>query len=162
MSETVHGLDDDRNGRPLVGALLRAPFMSARGEVVRSLHAAGFTDLLPAHLAVFQHPGPQGRSPGEIARAANASKQAVNNLLSGLERAGYLVRRVNPGNRRERTIELTDRGRDAIRTMRAAVAQVELRWQQELGRSDYDQLRSTLERLNSLLSDPDAATEPAH
>lgn len=153
MSTTVHGLDDDRNGRPLVGALLRGPFMAARGEIVQSLHAAGFTDLLPAHLAVFQHPGPHGRSPGEIARAANASKQAVNNLLSGLERAGYVVRRVNPDNRRERTVELTDRGRQAIRAMRAAVAQIEQRWEQELGRPDYEHLRSTLERLNGLLSE---------
>ncbi|HWU23798.1 MAG TPA: MarR family transcriptional regulator, partial [Nocardioides sp.] len=90
MSKTVHGVD--HADKPLIGALLRRPFMATRGHVVEELRAAGFADLQPAHLAVFQHPGPDGRSPGDLARGARASKQAMNNLLAQLERAGYLAR----------------------------------------------------------------------
>ena len=153
MDSKVHGIDHEHNGsaRPLVGALLRRPFMAVRARVVERLHEAGFTDLQPAHLAVFQHPGPQGRSPGDIARGAQASKQATNNLLAQLERTGYLHRKVKPGNRRERTVELTHRGHAAIRAIRASVDEVELRWRTELGAADYEALRSLLERLNQLL-----------
>lgn len=153
MGGTVHGIDHAHNasGPPLVGALLRRPFMAARAQIVDHLHAAGFADLLPAHLAVLQYPGPHGRSPGEIARAANASKQAINNLLAQLERAGYLSRLVNPDNRRERTVELTSRGHAAIAAIRVAVQQIEQHWQSELGSAAYERLRALLERLNQLV-----------
>jgi DNA-binding MarR family transcriptional regulator len=156
MARTVHRVDYERNaaGPPLVGALLRRPFMAARARIVQELHAAGFLDLTPAHLAVFQYPGPHGRSPGELARAAGASKQAMNNLLAQLERAGYLVRSVNPDNRRERTLELTARGDTVVTTIRAAVSGIERRWRADLGDRDYEQLRALLERLN-LVSDVD-------
>jgi len=154
MPRKVHGVDQARKTStpPLIGALLRRPFLSARADIVDQLHEAGFTDLLPAHLVVFQHPGPHGRSPGEIARDANASKQAITNLLAQLERAGYLSRLVNPDNRRERTIELTERGHAAVTTIRAAVTQIEKRWKSALGATDYDQLRSLLEHLNAAIT----------
>jgi DNA-binding MarR family transcriptional regulator len=150
MARKVHRVDHERNpeGAPLVGALLRRPFMAARAQIVRDLHAAGFVDLTAAHLAVFQYPGPHGRSPGELARAAGASKQAMNNLLAQLERAGYLVRTVNPDNRRERTLELTARGHTVVTTIRTAVTGIERRWRADLGDRDYQQLRALLERLD--------------
>jgi DNA-binding MarR family transcriptional regulator len=152
MVETVHAVDYERNASepPLIGALLRRPFLNARAHISKQLHAAGFTDLQPAHLAVFQHPGPHGRSPGDIARGAQASKQAMNNLLAQLEHAGYLHRRIKPENRRERTVELTARGRDAVRAIRTAVENLEQRWRADLGAEHYDQLRALLERLNRI------------
>jgi DNA-binding MarR family transcriptional regulator len=136
-----------------VGALLRRPFLSARARIVDELRAAGFEELQAAHLAVFQYPGPEGRSPGDLARGANASKQAMNNLLAQLEKAGYLVREVNPANRRERTIGLTDRGRAAIATIRAAVDGIEEGWRADLGPGRYEKLRTLLEQLNGVLDE---------
>ena len=153
MARTVHGIDQERNARPLVGALLRRPFLAARVHIVHELHAAGFTDLQAAHLAVFQYPGPHGRSPGDIARSADASKQAINNLLAQLEQLGYLRRAINPDNRRERVVELTRRGGSAINTIRSAVADLEQQWQKQLGRTEYERLRALLERLNHVLDD---------
>lgn len=154
MARTVHELDHDANGSgpPLIGAMLRLPFMTARTEIVSQLHAAGFTDLLPAHLAVFQHPGPDGRSPSQLAGSANMSKQAMNNLLAQLERAEYLTRTVNPDNRRERIVVLTTRGRDAIKAIRAAVRRIEQRWKANLGTERYEQLRSLLQQLNDVVA----------
>jgi DNA-binding MarR family transcriptional regulator len=127
--------------------------MAARSHIVEQLHAAGFVDVLPAHLAVFQHPGPHGRSPGDLARAANVSKQAVNNLLAQLERAGYLERLVNPDNRRERTIALTSRGHAVVKTIRGAVRQIERRWRAALGTREYERLRLLLEQLNHIIAE---------
>lgn len=152
MASKVHALDhEDKTPPPLVGALLRRPFYAARSHIMSELHAAGFTDLQGAHLAVFQYPGPDGRSPGDIARAAGATKQAMNNLLTQLERFGYLTREVNADNRRERVVTLTSRGNETIAAIRAAVAALETRWSSELGARNYDQLRALLERLNESL-----------
>lgn len=152
MVSKVHELDHaDKAPTPLVGALLRRPFYAARSHIMSELHAAGFTDLQGAHLAVFQYPGPDGRSPGDIARSAGATKQAMNNLLTQLERFGYLTREVNADNRRERVVALTSRGHETITAIRAAVAGLEANWSRDLGARNYDQLRTQLERLNESL-----------
>jgi DNA-binding MarR family transcriptional regulator len=152
MRRTVHGLDYDGNSAPpLVGALLRRPFVAVRARIVTSLQEAGFNDLLPAHVAIFQYPGPHGRSPSAIARTTLASKQATNNLLTQLERAEYLIRTVNPNNRRERTVMLTKRGLQALATIRDTVSAIEDEWKSSLGTERYEQLRSGLEALDALL-----------
>lgn len=120
---------------------------------MRDLHASGFTQIHPAHLSVFQHPGPHERTPGELARAARMSKQAMNNLLTQLERDGYLVRTSHPTSGRERLVLLTDRGREAIDVIRVSVSALEASWRSALGARDYDQLRGFLERLNDELPD---------
>ena len=161
MTPIVHGVDDGGNpSPPLVGALLRTPFMVVRAEIISRLHAAGFSDLQPAHLAVFQHPGPDGRTPGDVARSALASKQAMNNLLKQLETGGYLRRDVSAANRRERTITLTPRGHATIAAIRTAIASVEEQWQRALGGERYAQLRALLVQLNQGLSTTDVAAEP--
>ena len=152
MDRMVHGLDHEGNGdAPLIGALLRRPFLASRAAIVAALHEAGFDDLQAAHLAVFQYPGPDGRSPGEIARAAMATKQAMNNLLGQLEGWGYLRRSVSPSNRRERIVDLTDRGHRVIAEIRRAVRTTEDRWEDALGEDDYRTLRALLAELNAHL-----------
>jgi DNA-binding MarR family transcriptional regulator len=153
MSRTVHEIDHEGNPGlpPLIGALLRRPFLASRARIVAALHDAGFVDIQAAHLAAFQHPGPDGRSPGDIARSALASKQAMNNVLTQLEQAGYLTREVSNANRRERTVSLTDRGHEVIATIREAVTAVEAEWRQALGAGEYLRLRRCLESLNAVL-----------
>jgi DNA-binding MarR family transcriptional regulator len=152
MTETVHGVDYlGKPPPPLVGALLRRPYLVVRAHIVQRLQASGYTDFLPAHMAVFQHPGPHGRSPGEIARGSSTSKQAMNNLLTQLEKSGYLTREPNPDNRRERVVLLTQRGHDAVPIIREAVAELEDEWRAELGERSYEQLRTLLRKLNAAL-----------
>lgn len=147
-------MDHSHNGvgEPLVGALLRRPFLAVRSHVVRALHDAGFVDLAGAHLVVFQHPGPDGRSPGDIARSAGSTKQAINNLLAQLEGAGYVQREINPANRRERVVRLTARGHRVISTIRDAVAELESSWRHALGSDGYAQMRELLEQLNAVVT----------
>src|SRR5262245_55523824 len=71
-------------GLPPVGALLRRPALLVRRRVMTGLHSAGFSDLLPGHLAVFQYPGPDGQRPGVLASRSELSKQAMNHLLTQL------------------------------------------------------------------------------
>ena len=155
MKKIVHGLygPDNRDYDPLLGALLRRPFLAVRARIIAGLHAAGFTDLQAAHLAVFQYPGPHQRSPGDIARGAQVSKQAMNNLLGQLEQTGYLRRQPSPTDNRQRLVTLTPRGRKAVANIRHSVAAVEAEWQRMLGPETYLNLRTALARLNERLDD---------
>jgi DNA-binding MarR family transcriptional regulator len=76
------------------------------------------------------------------------SKQAMNYLLGELEELGYLVRRVDPQDKRSRRIELTDRGLAARDALRTTVSAIEKDLARELGPKEFDQLKAFLMALN--------------
>jgi DNA-binding MarR family transcriptional regulator len=133
---------------PLMGALLRMPVDAIRHRMHEDLHAAGFTDLVPAHAAVLRYPGPQGCRPSDLAAEAGMSRQAMNYLLGELEQLGYLERRDDPDDRRSRRIELTTRGLAVRRVLRKSVAGIEKELERQLGRDELAQLRQSLVELN--------------
>lgn len=139
-------------GPPLIGALMRMPVDVVRARMLAALHAAGFDDIVPAHLVLLRWPGPQGRRPSEIAAQSDMSKQALNYLLGQLEALGYLERRLDPGDQRSRRVHLTARGEAVTGVMRGEVERVEAEWKQLLGREDFALLKGLLERLNEGLA----------
>jgi DNA-binding MarR family transcriptional regulator len=146
-------------GPPLIGALLRAPWEAVQAHMLRHLHESGFADFDASYLPVFGYPGPQGARPSELAARLGMSKQALNYLLGGLERAGYLERRPHPDDARSKRIVLTPRGVRAGTVIRDAVAEVEAAWTQLLGPTRFAQLRRALQELGrSAVLPPQAAT----
>lgn len=133
-----------RVGPPLIGALLRACHEVVRRRMLEALHEAGFTDFAAPHLVVFQHPGPDGVSPSELAARLRVSKQSLNYLLGELERAGYLGRVAGGGDGRSRRIVLTPRGWAVVPVVRRAVRDVERRWEKRLGGRRLEELRAIL------------------
>ena len=144
-------LDRQQEGPPPVAVLLRRPAVLVRHRVMEALRAAGFDDILPAHLGVFQHPGPDGQRPGVLAARTQASKQAMNHLLHQLEQAGYLVREQHTEDRRIRVVRLTGRGWEALEVIRRTALDLEKSWSEELGEELYDGLRLGQARLVAFL-----------
>ncbi len=144
-------LEQTESTLPPVGALLRRPAVIVRHEVMAALREAGFPDVLPAHLGVFQHPGPDGQRPGILALRTQASKQAMNHLLHQLEEGGYIFRESHPDDRRTRVVRLTDRGWAALGVIRQTTARLERRWARELGDELYLGLSTALARLQDVL-----------
>jgi DNA-binding MarR family transcriptional regulator len=69
--------------------------------------------------------------------------QAVDQL----ERAGYVQRRPNPGDRRSRLVFLTERGASVPPITHAAAARVKERWAELTGPDEIEALRASLLRL---------------
>ena len=141
----------------MIGALLRMPLEAVHRRMFEHLHERGFTDFEPAHLIVFQWPGPDDNRPSELAARLQISKQALNYLLGQLEQLGYLERRPDPSDQRGKRIAVTDRGRAAIQAIRDAVREVETAWADQLDPARFAQLKTLLVDLNELT----AAREPA-
>jgi DNA-binding MarR family transcriptional regulator len=131
----------------LVGSLLRVPWETLRERQLEGLHARGFTDLHPAHLTVFQWPGPFDIRPLDLAARTRMSKQAMNHLLGQLEKLGYLTRRVDPDDQRYTRVDVTPRGADAIRAIREIIVEVEAEWEQKVGVTRFAQLKRVLGKL---------------
>ena len=122
------------------------------GRIIDGLHEHGFTDLVPAHLAVLRYPGPNGQRPVDLAAQANMSKQAMNYLLGQLEMLGYLERRDDPEDQRHKRVFMTERGEATRQVIRDAVREVEAEWAGELGAKDLEQLRALLIRLSAVVA----------
>jgi DNA-binding MarR family transcriptional regulator len=125
------------------------PFESVRQRMLAGLHERGFSDLVAAHLDVFQYPGPDNQRPSELAKRARISKQALNYLLGQLELRRYLERRQDDEDQRFKRVLLTQRGQATVRAIREIVLEVEADWEQQLGAERFAQLRGLLEILNA-------------
>jgi DNA-binding MarR family transcriptional regulator len=134
---------------PLIGALLRMPFEKVRERMLAGLHERGFSDLVAAHLDVFQYPGPENQRPLDLAKHARMTKQAMNYLLGELERLGYLTRRQDAEDQRFKRVHLTQRGQAAVEAIREIVLEVEADWEQQLGPARIAELRDLLKQLNA-------------
>jgi len=140
---------------PLIGALLRIPFETVRDRMLAGLHARGYSDLVAAHLDVFQYPGPENQRPSELATQIRMSKQALNYLLGQLQEFGYLTRETDNSDQRSKRIHLTPRGHAAIKAIREIVQDVETEWEQQLGARKFAQLRDLLAQLHAIAAAPD-------
>jgi DNA-binding MarR family transcriptional regulator len=135
---------------PLIGALLRVPFETVRDRMLAGLHERGFTDLVAAHLDVFQYPGPENQRPLQLATHTRMTKQALNYLLGQLEQLGYLVREPDNDDQRSKRIRLTPRGHAVGKAIREIVTDLETEWEQELGPRKFAQLRGLLTQLYTI------------
>jgi DNA-binding MarR family transcriptional regulator len=135
---------------PLIGALLRVPFETVRDRMLAGLHERGFTDLVAAHLDVFQYPGPENQRPLQLATQTRMTKQALNYLLGQLQQLGYLTRETDHNDQRSKRIRLTPRGHAAIHAIREIVQDVETEWEQQLGPRKFAQLRDLLAQLYAI------------
>jgi DNA-binding MarR family transcriptional regulator len=128
------------------------PWETLRRRQLEGLHARGFTDLHPAHLTVFQYPGPANVRPLDLAARTRMSKQAMNHLLGQLERLGYLTRSVDPDDQRYTRVGVTPRGDAAFRAIREIILEVEAEWETKLGPKRFTQLKRVLGELAATTS----------
>ena len=133
---------------PTIGALLRYAWQAVRTQLLDGLQAAGFDDLSAAHLDVFQHPGPDGARPSDLAARARMSKQSMNQLLRNLEELGYLERQsADDLDGRARLVRLTRRGKRATVAISEVLREIERDWTARMGASRFAGLKRTLEEM---------------
>ncbi len=140
-----------------VGAMLRVVWQWVRDQIYSGVVDAGYDDLNPAHVALFRYPSLDGLRPTELAAQLQITKQSVNDLVGHLEARGYVVREADPADGRARVVRLTAKGRHLETTINAQAHRAEQRIADMLGSRPFAQLRHSLERLSSLVIQPDEA-----
>ena len=121
-------------------------------EFVAGMRAAGhdwFTDARATLLAYIARRGtPQAR----IIDRMSISKQAVQQLIDGLEAEGIVRRLADPEDRRGRIVCYTDKGLAALRDADAIKRRIEERYAQLLGPDRFKALQDALVALNDAAS----------
>jgi len=131
---------------PRYFGLLRLAFDQALSAIVAEVgphHPA----LRPAHIQLFRFGGIDGSSAAELAAHVGMTKQSMHELITYLERHGYLVREPDPDDTRARLVRLTPSGRALEADIGNAVANVLDTWEADLGTEAFDQLWKTLQQL---------------
>ncbi len=157
---TADATDATDASEPLnLGLLLFIPYRSMESAVVAHLKAHGH-DLPLSQARVFQRIAPNGSRLGELAQAAQVSKQTVGSVVDQLERAGYVSRVPDPTDARARLVLVTDLGRELVQLSLPVIRQIENTWQAHLGAARTAELRRALEALREI-TDPFAEPKGA-
>lgn len=153
-------MDDETVLEPMLGALLRLPLRALTARVAADLAAAGFTDLRPAHFAVFQQLDAAGSRLTDLAIRAHMTKQSMGALVDDLERWDYVERVPDPTDKRARIVRRTERGWAVERAARASVGAFEAEWTQRIGADRMRQFRSVLEEFAATMGVGGASAPP--
>lgn len=143
VAEAAHGAE--------LAVLLRTGYQRIVEQVHVRLAQAGFDDVRPAHMTIFQHLRPEGSRIGELAERAQLTNQSVGYLVDYLEQRGYVERRPDPTNRRATLVCLTDRGWEEMRACARILEGLETELAGQLGPGRLRQLHELLVDLTSVL-----------
>jgi len=143
----VMGVGGDATWEPTVPALLNLVAASGAPGLRAAFADAGLDGIRPAQAVALVPLVAGGLHASDLADRLRVSRQAVAQAVAELERHDYVVRGPHPSDARARIIELTPRGREALRVMRSNALDVEKRWRKTLGEKRFGELRKTLVEL---------------
>jgi DNA-binding MarR family transcriptional regulator len=142
---------------PTVPALVNLVAAAAAPHLRAAFAAAGLDGIRPAQAVALVPLAAGGLHASDLADQLGVSRQAVAQGIAALERHGYVTRVPDPVDARAQIIEVTPRGRQALRVMRSNALDLEKRWEEVLGAGRLDELREILQTL--LASEIGAAGE---
>ncbi|WP_435874124.1 MarR family winged helix-turn-helix transcriptional regulator [Nocardia fluminea] len=111
------------------------------------------TDLRPAHYAVFRYLAPDGTRVTALAEAAGMTQQSMGELVTHLEKCGYVRRMPDPADGRARLVVTTAAGQEAVALAGRHILWIEQTIAAELGTESLAAVRDALTRLPAVLAD---------
>lgn len=134
----------DAKWEPTLPALINQVARSGAPRLRAAFADAGLDGIRPAQAVALVPLTAGGLHASDLADRLKVSRQAVAQAVAALERHKYVVRGPHPTDSRARIVELTPRGRHALRVMRSTALGVEKRWRDVLGEHRFAELRETL------------------
>jgi DNA-binding MarR family transcriptional regulator len=139
--------------RLAIGQLLVRLLREFRAELFAPATDHGYGDLREPHLQIFGNVGVDGMRLTDLAARAQLSLAATSELVSELERLGYLERRADPSDGRAKLIHPTSRGRQALDDAGDRVAEIEQLWAHLVGPAEFERACRVLDDLLRRLAD---------
>ncbi|MBO0831500.1 MAG: MarR family transcriptional regulator [Actinobacteria bacterium] len=127
--------------------LLGIAFQVILAEFNRRLDDVGHGDLRPVHGMIFQIAQGEGVTSTELADRLGVTKQAAGQLVTDLEKRGYVSREEHPQGGRRRLIVLTDKAIDHLNTAGPILHQLEAELAAQAGDLNLTGLRTELARI---------------
>lgn len=116
-------------------------------DFVAEMQRAGHSWFTDARATAMGHIPRSGLRQTDLIDRMGTSKQAVQQLVDGLENAGVVVREADPLDRRGRIIRYTDKGKAALADADRIKSLIEGRYRAAMGPGHYARLMELLEEL---------------
>lgn len=145
VGSSDHG---EGRARPLPSYALPLLLVGGFRVIVDALHRElaehGHPELRPVHGFALQAVNQGAATVADLARGSGVSKQAAAKTAAWLERAGYLRRIGHPHDGRSQLLQLTARGREALRISAEVLDRQHQAWGDVLGVARLDVLERSL------------------
>ena len=129
------------------GAYLRILWDELRFNMENQLKERGIDDISPSHGWIFHNVKEDGSRITELASMAKITKQSMSALVAQLEEGGYVKKKIDPSDKRAWILVLTQKGRKVKDAGHEINFEFEKKWEQKLGKKEYDQFRKLLMKL---------------
>ncbi len=143
----VKKLDDARRLDDHIGLDLWRAATSWRKRLQDEMIKRGHGWYGDARSAIAAHLEPGGLSQAELVRRMGMTKQAVQQLLDGLEADGIVVREADPADGRSRRVVYTKQGLAAVKDAILVKRTIEREYRRTLGDEHFGLLRASLRKL---------------
>ena len=144
----------DDNYPDHIGWLLWSATQDWNLEFVERMQVAGHGWFTAARSTLMGHIAPKGTKQGLLVDRLAISKQAVQQLIDGLEEDGILERAADPDDRRGRVVRLTDKGRAAMKDANRIKLEIEAGYRAGMGDADFARLSELLGKLRQSRRNP--------
>lgn len=131
-----------------IGSLLKRIYRHYSNELLRGLQNRGFTDLRPSFLEVLiVICEKEGASIKEIGFECGLKKQTMTSHLNELEKREYITRKINPKDKREQNIHLTQMGEKFKLALMETLEEVEAQYVSKVGTVELERTQFVLKNL---------------
>jgi DNA-binding MarR family transcriptional regulator len=142
-----------------LNGLLTVAQRAVSAEFHRRMAAAGYGDIKPSATNLFEHVGPGGSTVAVMAQRAGVSPQAMVQIVDILEKRGYVERVPDPADRRAKLVCKTAKGKAMGSAAAAILADIEGDFEDSLGPSHVQALRTMLELVSARMTARQMAAE---
>lgn len=130
-----------------IGRLFLRASRAFAATAADKLRARGHEGLGATHTALLPHVDLEGTRATVLAERAGMTKQAVGQVVSDLERQGYVERRPDPADSRAFLVVFTDAGWRFLRDAQEVKLEIEAEYAAVVGAERMRSLRSALNDL---------------
>lgn len=141
--------------RRMLGVLLSQPLRALLADLHQGMAEAGYSDLRPAHSAVFMNLDPEGTRITDLAERASMTKQSMSELVRDLEERGYVWTSPHPSDRRAKVVRWTKKGKATEEPARRNIQRVQDKWSRLLSEGEMEELLRLLRKLSDAVTDAD-------
>lgn len=129
-----------------IGIHLNRAYEAWLGRFVEAMNAAGHDWFTLGRANVMGAMDRSGTRQSDLLSKTGLSKQALQQMLDGLERHGITSRSVDPNDKRGRLVHLTEKGQAALADADRIKAELSQHYQRQVGQADLERLEGLLRR----------------
>src|SRR5258708_7569874 len=134
---TVSRAEDFDRPRDFLVDAMRDVFLGTAAELGRRLQRTGFYSPTPTQIGIMSMIPMSGIRATDLARRAQVTKQAIDQMVDQLERVNVLVRTPDPTDARARLIRPTPYAMRAYAASRRILSEIHEEWRLRLGEDRY-------------------------